>query len=178
MSKTQSYTYTNGKRIVAERPNKALLFFSIMIDLIGIIYTVAQTIIMFIKKWVDGPLAITLIVLLVVNIITFSIIFGISINNMQKGSEYLKKFKIFFGLFKGISNIVLMTMYAILITSMYKSGLEKNPKKIFLFALSMTIALVGLIFKIYRTIRKIQKSIEKKKYKVEESTYQDGVKQD
>ena len=178
MSKHQSFTYNNGERKIEERPNKVRLFLSIMLDLIGIIYTVAQTIIMFIKKWVEGPLAITLIVMLVVNIIVFSVIFGITINNMQKGSEYLKKFKIFFGLFKAISNVVLMTMYAVLIASMYKSGLEKNSKKIFLFVLSMIIAVLSLVLKIYRTIRKIQKAIEKKKYKVEETTYEDGVKKD
>ena len=177
MSKTQSFTYNNGeKKKIEERPNKVLLFLSIMLNLLGIVFTIAQTIIMFIKKWVEGPLAIVLLVMLIINIIVFSVIFGITINNMQKGSEYLKKFKVFFGLFKGISNVVLMTMYAVLMTSMYQSGLEKNPKKIFFFSLSMIIAVLSLVLSIYKTVRKIQKAAEKKKYKIEESTYEDGVK--
>ena len=175
--KVESYIYNgDGKVAVENRSQKISLIIRLIFDVIGILITVTQTIIMFLKKWIEGPLAIALVVMLVLNIIIFCVLFVYATQNLQKGSKYIKGFKQVFGFFKIISNIILLTMYGIALASMYKSDINGNKTKMFLFALSMVVAILSLIMKVFFTVRKIMKAVEKKKYTVENATYIDGQK--
>lgn len=175
--KVESYIYNGDEKVAVEnRSQKIGLIIRLIFDVIGILITVTQTIIMFLKKWIEGPLAIALVVMLVLNIIIFCVLFVYATQNLQKGSKYIKGFKQVFGFFKIISNIILLTMYGIALVSMYKSDINGNKTKMFLFALSMVVAILSLIMKVYFTVRKIMKAVEKKKYTVENATYIDGQK--
>lgn len=175
--KVESYIYNGDEKVAVEnRSQKIGLIIRLIFDVIGILITVTQTIIMFLKKWIEGPLAIALVVMLVLNIIIFCVLFVYATQNLQKGSKYIKGFKQVFGFFKIISNIILLTMYGIALVSMYKSDINGNKTKMFLFALSMVVAIVSLIMKVFFTVRKIMKAVEKKKYTVENATYIDGQK--
>jgi len=175
--KVESYIYNGDEKVAVEnRSQKISLIVRLIFDVIGILITVTQTIIMFLKKWIEGPLAIALVVMLVLNIIIFCVLFVYATQNLQKGSKYIKGFKQVFGFFKIISNIILLSMYGIALASMYKSDINGNKTKIFLFALSMIVAVLSLIMKIFFTVRKIMKAVEKKKYTVENATYIDGQK--
>ena len=175
--KVESYIYNGDEKVAVEnRSQKIGLIIRLIFDVIGILITVTQTIIMFLKKWIEGPLAIALVVMLVLNIIIFCVLFVYATQNLQKGSKYIKGFKQVFGFFKIISNIILLTMYGIALASMYKSDINGNKTKMFLFALSMIVAILSLIMKAFFTVRKIMKAVEKKKYTVENATYIDGQK--
>lgn len=175
--KVESYIYNGDEKVAVEnRSQKIGLIIRLIFDVIGILITVTQTIIMFLKKWIEGPLAIALVVMLVLNIIIFCVLFVYATQNLQKGSKYIKGFKQVFGFFKIISNIILLTMYGIALVSMYKSDINGNKTKMFLFALSMVVAILSLIMKVFFTVRKIMKAVEKKKYNVENATYIDGQK--
>lgn len=175
--KVESYIYNGDEKVAVEnRSQKIGLIIRLIFDVIGILITVTQTIIMFLKKWIEGPLAIALVVMLVLNIIIFCVLFVYATQNLQKGSKYIKGFKQVFGFFKIISNIILLTMYGIALASMYKSNINGNKTKMFLFALSMVVAILSLIMKVFFTVRKIMKAVEKKKYTVENATYIDGQK--
>lgn len=175
--KVESYIYNGDEKVAVEnRSQKIGLIIRLIFDVIGILITVTQTIIMFLKKWIEGPLAIALVVMLVLNIIIFCVLFVYATQNLQKGSKYIKGFKQIFGFFKIISNIILLTMYGIALASMYKSDINGNKTKMFLFALSMVVAILSLIMKVFFTVRKIMKAVEKKKYTVENATYIDGQK--
>lgn len=175
--KVESYIYNGDEKVAVEnRSQKIGLIIRLIFDVIGILITVTQTIIMFLKKWIEGPLAIALVVMLVLNIIIFCVLFVYATQNLQKGSKYIKGFKQVFGFFKIISNIILLTMYGIALVSMYKSDINGNKTKMFLFALSMVVAILSLIMKVFFTLRKIMKAVEKKKYTVENATYIDGQK--
>ncbi len=175
--KVESYIYNGDEKVAVEnRSQKIGLIIRLIFDVIGILITVTQTIIMFLKKWIEGPLAIALVVMLVLNIIIFCVLFVYATQNLQKGSKYIKGFKQVFGFFKIISNIILLTMYGIALASMYKSDINGNKTKMFLFALSMVVAILSLIMKVFFTVRKIMKAVEKKKYTVENATYIDGQK--
>lgn len=175
--KVESYIYNGDEKVAVEnRSQKIGLIIRLIFDVIGILITVTQTIIMFLKKWIEGPLAIALVVMLVLNIIIFCVLFVYATQNLQKGSKYIKGFKQVFGFFKIISNIILLTMYGIALASMYKSDINGNKTKMFLFALSMVVAILSLIMKVFFTVRKIMKAVEKKKYTVENVTYIDGQK--
>lgn len=175
--KVESYIYNGDEKVAVEnRSQKIGLIIRLIFDVIGILITVTQTIIMFLKKWIEGPLAIALVVMLVLNIIIFCVLFVYATQNLQKGSKYIKGFKQVFGFFKIISNIILLTMYGIALASMYKSDINGNKTKMFLFALSMVVAILSLIMKVFFTVRKIMKAVEKKKYTAENATYIDGQK--
>ena len=175
--KVESYIYNGDEKVAVEnRSQKIGLIVRLIFDVIGILITVTQTIIMFLKKWIEGPLAIALVVMLVLNIIIFCVLFVYATQNLQKGSKYIKGFKQVFGFFKIISNIILLIMYGIALVSMYKSDINGNKTKMFLFALSMIVAILSLIMKVFFTVRKIMKAVEKKKYTVENATYIDGQK--
>ena len=175
--KVESYIYNGDEKVAVEnRSQKIGLIIRLIFDVVGILITVTQTIIMFLKKWIEGPLAIALVVMLVLNIIIFCVLFVYATQNLQKGSKYIKGFKQVFGFFKIISNIILLTMYGIALVSMYKSDINGNKTKMFLFALSMVVAILSLIMKVFFTVRKIMKAVEKKKYNVENATYIDGQK--
>lgn len=175
--KVESYIYNGDEKVAVEnRSQKIGLIIRLIFDVIGILITVTQTIIMFLKKWIEGPLAIALVVMLVLNIIIFCVLFVYATQHLQKGSKYIKGFKQVFGFFKIISNIILLTMYGIALASMYKSDINGNKTKMFLFALSMVVAILSLIMKVFFTVRKIMKAVEKKKYTVENATYIDGQK--
>lgn len=175
--KVESYIYNGDEKVAVEnRSQKIGLIIRLIFDVIGILITVTQTIIMFLKKWIEGPLAIALVVMLVLNIIIFCVLFVYATQNLQKGSKYIKGFKQVFGFFKIISNIILLSMYGIALVSMYKSDINGNKTKMFLFALSMVVAILSLIMKVFFTVRKIMKAVEKKKYNVENATYIDGQK--
>ena len=147
---------------------------SVVWTIVSTVYAIVSTCTFVAKKWVDSAYAYALIPMIVVLVITFVALVVLTFKDKKKLQTNVKNYKKILGIFKAFVNVFFLAISAVSMAGIATG--ETSLVKWIVFAATLFVALVQLVFKITKFAMKQVRKAVGKKYKVEMHNFVDGKK--